>query len=203
MGIVAGRLADRYARPVIVVGFQGGVGRGSVRGPEGAQLHAALSARHRARSYGSEVIKLPPGSKFGSSGSTSYASCSRAPARPGSPIQCKLLTRSGKRPDVVWLDPEDEPHRVLSDLARLEPCGERNPGARLAVEAALVFAREVRGGHLKLELELDQGRRVAAFGPGMADRAATLSGRIVVLGRLRPDRFRGGTAVEVRVDSII
>src|SRR6185295_13328852 len=42
VGIVAGRLADRYARPVIVVGFEGETGRGSVRGPKGARLHDAL-----------------------------------------------------------------------------------------------------------------------------------------------------------------
>src|SRR6187551_3600862 len=33
VGIVAGRLADQYKKPVIVVGFEGVVGRGSVRGP--------------------------------------------------------------------------------------------------------------------------------------------------------------------------
>ena len=178
------------------------MGRGSVRGPEGARLHTALSAAESAlvRFGGHQAaagldVRLERLDELRELFETACASGLADPV--------EASARSGKRPDVVWLHPEDEPHRVLADLARLEPCGERNPSARLAVEAALVFAREVRGGHLKLELELDQGRRVAAFGPGMAARAATLSGRVVVLGRLRPDRFRGGNAVEVRVDSIV
>ncbi|HTV22997.1 MAG TPA: DHH family phosphoesterase, partial [Polyangiaceae bacterium] len=43
VGIVAGRLVDRFQRPVVVIGFDAGVGRGSVRGPVGARLHDALS----------------------------------------------------------------------------------------------------------------------------------------------------------------
>src|SRR6185295_6933234 len=39
VGVVAGRLADELARPVVVVGFQGGLGRGSVRGPRGSRLY--------------------------------------------------------------------------------------------------------------------------------------------------------------------
>src|SRR5690606_30885269 len=50
VGIVAGRLADDYGRPVAVVGFEesesGGeaTGRGSIRGPDGSRLFDALSA---------------------------------------------------------------------------------------------------------------------------------------------------------------
>jgi len=44
-GIVAGQLVTRYARPVMVIGFDDdGVGRGSVRGPKGARLYDALQA---------------------------------------------------------------------------------------------------------------------------------------------------------------
>src|SRR3954468_12254247 len=44
VGIVAGRLADRFQRPVIAVGFSDGHGRASVRGPAGSRLFDALSA---------------------------------------------------------------------------------------------------------------------------------------------------------------
>jgi single-stranded-DNA-specific exonuclease len=37
VGITAGRLSGRFGKPVIVVGFEGGVGRGSVRGPAGSR----------------------------------------------------------------------------------------------------------------------------------------------------------------------
>jgi single-stranded DNA-specific DHH superfamily exonuclease len=43
---------------------------------------------------------------------------------------------------------------VLADFALLEPCGEGNPSPDLQVDATVLRAREVAGGHLKLELEL-------------------------------------------------
>jgi single-stranded-DNA-specific exonuclease len=43
VGIVAGRLAERYKKPTVVIGFEEGVGRGSLRGPAGFPLFDALS----------------------------------------------------------------------------------------------------------------------------------------------------------------
>ena len=63
-------------------------------------------------------------------------------------------------------------------------------------------AREVTGGHLKLELALDSGERLSAFGVGMGARAVGLSGEIAVSGKLRPDRYRGGSAIELKLDKI-
>jgi hypothetical protein len=36
----------------------------------------------------------------------------------------------------------------------------------------------------------------------MGARASTLSGEIAVAGKLRPDRYRGGNAIELRLDKI-
>src|SRR5262245_15060685 len=44
VGISAARLVDRYGVPAAVVGFQAGVGRGSVRTPSGIDVRAALDA---------------------------------------------------------------------------------------------------------------------------------------------------------------
>ncbi len=44
IGIVASRLVEMYARPVIVIGIQNGEGRGSGRSVPGFNLHAAISA---------------------------------------------------------------------------------------------------------------------------------------------------------------
>ncbi len=86
---------------------------------------------------------------------------------------------------------------MLADFALLEPCGEGNPCPELELGATVRRAREVTGGHLKLELELDGGERVGAFGPNLGARAGTISGRVVVRGRLRRDRYRGGDAAEL------
>jgi single-stranded-DNA-specific exonuclease len=205
VGIVAGRLADRYERPAIVIGFENGVGRGSVRGPEGSQLYTAVSATASVlvRYGGHESaagleIEL---ARLCELREAFDAACAAGLAAPGVVADGCVAPR-GRRPELVWLDPDDDPGRVLADLALLEPCGERNPAARIAIDAGIVAAREVRGGHLKLELELTRGRRIAAFGPGLGARAGELQGRAVVVGRLRPDRWRGGNAVEVKIEAI-
>jgi single-stranded-DNA-specific exonuclease len=199
VGIVAGRLADQFQRPVIVIGFDGDVGRGSVRGPRGAKLHDALSqvqstmvrfGGHQAAA-GVEVeheklVELRQ--RF----AEVYAARSQSSA-PGF---------EDPQVPVVELCAGDELDQVLKDLMRLEPCGEANPCPELSFVADLVRAKEVRGGHLKLELELGSGQRLAGFGVNQGALAETLGGRVRVTGSLQPDRWRGGDAVEVRVSSV-
>jgi len=103
----------------------------------------------------------------------------------------------------AWqLSLKGKPARVLDELWLLEPCGRDNPAPSVAFAALVVAAREVKGGHLKLELELDSKRRVAAFGVGMGSRASELDARCRAFGKLRPDRWRGGDAVELFVERL-
>jgi single-stranded-DNA-specific exonuclease len=197
VGIVAGRLADRYARPVVVVGFDGDVGRGSVRGPKGARLHDALSriaplldrfGGHQAAA-GLEVRQ----GRFGEL----RDAFERAVEAQGAPAT------GDDRGALVRLAPDDDPFRVATDIERLEPCGHSNPAPRLVVDARVDEAREVRGGHLTLELSLGGGRRMRAFGVGMGELATSLGGPVTVLGELRRDSYLGGNAVEIKVERIL
>jgi single-stranded-DNA-specific exonuclease len=195
VGIVAGRLAADLKRPVAVIGFENGIGRGSVRGPKGSRLHDALSAcspllrrfgGHQAAA-GLEVAidsLLQLREAF-------EAACAAQPA-----------LEAGDDEPCVRLAPGDNLSRVLADLAQLEPCGESNPAPLLALVGRVVSAREVTGGHLKLELALDSGERLGAFGIGLGHRAAGLSGDVAVSGKLRPDRYRGGNAIELKLHKI-
>ncbi len=198
VGIVAGRLVQRYQRPVVVVGFDGGHGRGSVRGPAGSHLFDALAAvkdtlvrfggHQAAAGLEIDIARLPELREGFELSCSQIASTSAAGENGGEP--------------VVRLCPDDDVARVVDDLARLEPCGQSNPLPRFAVEASLVSAREVKGGHLKLDLGLAGGRRIGGFGVAMGARAAELSGRVLVIGRLRRDTWRGGRAVEIRAEEI-
>jgi len=67
----------------------------------------------------------------------------------------------------------------------------------------VLSARQVTGGHLKLELELEGGVRIGAFGFSLGERASSLTGKIAVLGKLRPDRYRGGNAIELKLEKIL
>jgi single-stranded-DNA-specific exonuclease len=197
VGIVAGRLAERFGKPVVVVGFEGDHGRGSVRGPKGVRLHDALVriqgclerfGGHQAAA-GLEVRKekLPELRE-----AFERAIEGQDPVSAADPMD-----------EAVRLAAEDHPARVVEDLERLEPCGHGNPAPRLVVEGRVVEAREVRGGHLKLDLLVGDGHRLGGFGLNMGERATALSGPVAVLGELRRDTYRGGGAVEVLVERVL
>ncbi|MGC4093180.1 MAG: single-stranded-DNA-specific exonuclease RecJ [Polyangiaceae bacterium] len=198
VGIVAGRLSERFARPVVVFGFHEGVGRGSVRGPVGSRLHDALTlcASTLVR-FGGHQAAAGAEVEFARLGEFREAFEAAVQASSG-----PVSTSSGALENALWLAPGDDPSRVLSDLAELEPCGLKNPSPSLLVEAKVVVAREVTGGHLKLELEVSRGKRLSGFGVNLGERAASIGERVVVGGRLRRDRYRGGDAVELFVERI-
>jgi single-stranded-DNA-specific exonuclease len=197
VGIVAGRLADKYGKPVIVIGLNGGEGRGSVRGPKGVRLHDALT-----RTAGCLV-------RFGGHQAAAglevrsdridelRAAFEEAVCAPG------VVDGAPSAPLVVRLSEEDDPARVVSDIDKLEPCGEANPAPCFCIEGRVAEARSVRGGHLKLELELACGRKIGCFGAGMGERSDTLKNSITVVGELRRDSFRGNGAVELLVDRLL
>jgi single-stranded-DNA-specific exonuclease len=197
VGIVAGKLAEVYGRPVAVLGFEGRVGRGSVRGPRGMRLYDALESMsgilsrfggHQAAA-GLE-LELDRLEEF-------REGFERAFLEPRT-----VTAQSTDDALVVRLDPEDDPAQVLDDLALLEPCGEANPPAKLAITARVESARPVRGGHLRLELEIGGGRALSSFAPGMGARADGLQKEIFAIGILRRDGYKGGRAVELVAETL-
>jgi len=197
VGIVAGRLADDLGRPVAVIGFEGGVGRGSVRGPRGSRLYDALKA------------VSPVLSRFGghqAAAGLEVTADRLGELREGFAAAVAAQGSSGVSTPpalAVPLAPGDTLARVLGDFALLEPCGEGNPCPELELEGTLVRAREVRGGHLKLEVELASGERVSAFGAGMGERTFEPGASVTLAGALVRDRFRGGDAAEIRLTRVV
>jgi single-stranded-DNA-specific exonuclease len=198
VGIVAGRLADRYEKPVVVVGFDGGHGRGSVRGPRGIALYDAL-----ARCSDCLV-------RFG--GHQSAAGLELHAARLGdlrdafeAAVRVRSAAGEPSRPKAtaVRLSADDAPARVLADIERLEPCGEANPSPRIYVEGKIAEAKSVKGGHLKLDLVLNGGQRLGCFGIGMGQSGESLEGTVALLGELRRDTWRGHGAVELFVEKLL
>ncbi|MDX2055577.1 MAG: single-stranded-DNA-specific exonuclease RecJ [Polyangiaceae bacterium] len=202
VGIVAGRLADRFGKPVIVIGFEEEVGRGSVRGPEGSRLHDALSqCAHTLVRFGGHQaaagleILWPNLEAL----RTAFEHACAEPVGADGTTQA-LPTRASHRAEYFALD---QPSDILRDLNRLEPFGLKNPKPELVVEATVRSAREVKGGHLKLDLELDGGQRLGGFAPGLGAKKLDPGSRIRFVGQLRLDRFRGHGAVEFGIQEIV
>jgi len=195
VGIVAGRLAEKYDCPALVIGFDEGVGRGSVRGPDGFPLFDALSecGEHLVRFGGHQAaagmeIRIEHLESF----------------RDAYQIACEKRADFEPPPSApsLLVSPEDDVSAILQDLYLLEPCGEKNPAPELSFDCSIRSARAVRGGHLKLDLELASGRRLGGFGPGLGENVSSYSGKARVTGNLRPDTYRGGDAVELLVRRI-
>jgi single-stranded-DNA-specific exonuclease len=196
VGIVAGRIASTYHRPVVVAAVHDGVAHGSVRSAGGVPVVTALG-RCRDLLLGLGGHEKAAGVKF-------------APARIGEVREAfaaavaalEAGSQADPTPPTVRLDPSDEPAAVLRDFHLLEPCGEKNRAPSVcAVGAKVVSAREVKGGHLSVDLELE-GRRMRGFGAQLGTRAGGLGRRVNVWGALRRDGWRGGDAVEIRIDEV-
>lgn len=195
VGIVAGRLADEFGVPTIVVGFEGETGRGSVRGPQGARLHDALTRvsgcleRFGGHQAAAGVEVRPE--RLDELRQQFESACAAQP------------TEAVLGPAPIPLCPEDDPSAVARDLLKLEPCGHENPTPRFVTSAAVARAKSVKGGHLKLDLDLPgDGPPLAAFAPFMGDRADGLGDTVTVTGKIRLNRWRGATTTELLVEEI-
>jgi len=193
VGIVAGRLASRLGKPTIVVALDGARGRGSARAPAGFSVYDALD---RVRD-----VLLGFGGHHAAAG-VEVASHRVDALRDRFAEACAALGVPDSRPNRdadALLEAGDPPARVVGDLERFEPCGQANPAPRIAIPRARVLgAREVRGGHLRLWLDVG-GASLSCFGADMGALASGLGSHVSAVGALRRDTWSGGSAVEMRL----
>jgi single-stranded-DNA-specific exonuclease len=102
--------------------------------------------------------------------------------------------------DVV-LDGAAFPVPSARELAQLEPLGAGNAEPRFALPGVRVERASVVGErHLKLALRF--GRTpISGFGFDLGARLSEAHGTLDLVGALRPDTWRGGDAVELRIAS--
>ena len=92
---------------------------------------------------------------------------------------------------------------MVRDLERLEPCGEGNRAPRLLLSRVVVASAKNLKGHLDAVFE-GGGRSVRGFAFDMGGRARELFAKTVnVVGLLQSDAYRGGDAVQVRVERVV
>lgn len=196
VGIVAGRIASRFGRPTIVVGLEGEKGRGSVRGPAGSRLHDALSrCREALVGFGGHQAAAGVEVRADRVQALRDAWCQ---AHAGTPRG----RGEGEMDADVRLDDRDDPAAVARDLLRLEPCGEANRAPRLLLSGARVVSARNLKGHLKLDLTWGK-RALTAFGFELGPLAEGLGrARVDLVGSLRFDTWRGGDAVELRLERL-
>jgi len=196
VGIVASRLAARYGRPAVVIGFdENGMGRGSCRGISGLDLMACLNAcavhlngyGGHEKAAGLEIEQT----KFGRFREAFHDAC--ASALKGCDLSPALDIEG-------WVRPDDIADLRFSDaLDLMAPFGEGNPEPVWGVRDLRVLGspRIVGDNHLKLTLGTG-AVQMDAIGFDMGEREVP-SGPLDVAAIVRKNTFMGRTAAQLQL----
>lgn len=203
VGIVAGRLKDRFGKPSFVAGFEGGMARGSARSVAGVDIGAAVRA---AKDAG--VIDGGGGHAMAAGFSLTAAQSEGfqkflADHFAHSPIAAgaldldldALISTSGATEELV------------REIAQAGPFGAGNPEPVVVVaDARVVFADIVGRDHVRLRIAGGDGGRLDAIAFRVADQPlgkGLLQSRgkpLHVAGRLKLDEWNGRTRVQLHVE---
>lgn len=161
IGIVASRLVERFAKPAIVISFEGGEGRGSGRSLAGFSLYGAIaSCEDILVRYGGH--DLAAGLSILPENAAEFRRRVNEWAAQNSPV----LTLPEIKVDAeVTL--QDATVEQVEALDRLAPCGSGNPAPRFVLRDALIEGvyPVSEGKHCRLRLrQADQSIYAVLFG---------------------------------------
>ena len=207
IGIVAGRLKEKYHRPAIVVGWGEGLGpvaRGSGRSVPGVNLGELISGAAKS------------GLLLSGGGHAMAAGLSMDPARLDGLLvyleeRTQGTTRELAEARVLEIDGALSPGAATGELLdlveRIGPFGSNAPEPLFAVpNVRAAGARRVGENHMAFDMVGEDGSRVRAIAFRVADGPEGLAiqrgDAIHVAGRLRPDTWRGPGKVQIEVADI-
>lgn len=194
IGIAAGRIAQRYGKPTVIIAFENGVGTGSVRGPESFPLHDALRQ--------CEAVLLGFGGHQAAAGvrvsRDNYLAFREAFEAACTEIGANYTRPAG--PPRIEYDGRDSMRALASDWMRFEPCGAANAAPVVGFDG--IEVRRVRllakGAYAKLDVRIGNEDVSAWLGETPAN--LPREGAKVTLSAVpRFDDYRGGGAVELQV----
>jgi single-stranded-DNA-specific exonuclease len=204
VGIVAARLKEAADRPAVVIGIEGGIGKGSARSVAGVDLGAAVQR------LADEGLLLKGGGHRMAAGLTVAADAIPAAMQRLSDLLARQGAGAGG-PVTLHLDGLIDPAAaspdLLAEIDRAGPFGQAAPPPRFALpDLRVTDLRTLGEGHLKLRLVAPGGARIEAIAFGAADAAlgralATHGGRrIHAAGTLDLNQWQGRTTVQLRLD---
>jgi single-stranded-DNA-specific exonuclease len=204
VGIVAGRLKDRFGKPSFVIGFEGGQGRGSARSIAGVDVGAIVRAA-RERS----LVDGGGGHAMAAGFSLSRAQLDRFEAFLAD--QFAEISRHVAAALVLEIEAAISPAAastlLVDEFAKAGPFGAGNPEPHLLVpDAQLVHAEVVGRNHVRARLRGGDGARLDAVAFRKADEPlgkALLASRgrqIHAAGRLRAEEWNGQRRVELHIE---
>ena len=205
VGIVAGRLRERYRRPTIVIGLDAaaGVGKGSGRSQPGVNLGRAVQAAFE------EGLLLAGGGHAMAAGLTVRADGIERLKD----YLCERLAEDSARAadlDGVEIDallaPGGADRALYDEFQRLAPFGPGNPEPVFALGGALIEQpMALRGGHVRCVISDGAGGRLKAVAwrageTELGRRLLSAQGALHVAGRLKADDYKGREGVELEIE---
>jgi single-stranded-DNA-specific exonuclease len=205
VGIVAGRLRERYRKPVLVIGLDppAGVGKGSGRSQPGVNLGRAMQAAFDAG------LLLSGGGHAMAAGLTIRTEQLHLFT---AFLEHTLAEEQGRAAEADALEVDavvttGGAHRDLwTELQRLAPFGPGNPEAIFALgDVRVEHAQAVRGGHVRATVSDRTGRKLRAVAwraeeTPVGQRLLARDGALHLAGRLKPDDWQGRQAVELEIE---
>jgi single-stranded-DNA-specific exonuclease len=205
IGIVAGRLKERYNRPACVVALDGEVGKGSGRSIAGLDLGNAVIAARQAGllvNGGGHAMAAGFTVEAGRIGALRDFLEERLAAAANGPIVPSLtldgtITAAAAVPELALL------------LDRLGPFGTGNPEPRFAIPDLRVLRGDVVGeSHVRVLLAGSDGARLKAIAFRQVEsdigRALLCAGGtpLHVAGHLRADNWQGQAGIQLIIDDV-
>jgi single-stranded-DNA-specific exonuclease len=207
IGIVAGRLRERYRKPVVVVGVDraANVGKGSGRSQPGVNLGRAVQAAYEA------------GLLLSGGGHTMAAGLSVRPdALPElREFLCAAVAEeaeAAREADALEVDAVVSTaacdRGLWNDFQRLAPFGPGNPEPLFAAaDVRIERPMALRGGHVRCTLVDRSGGKLKAVAWRAEDtelgrRLLQEGGAVHVAGRLKPDDWQGREGVEFEIEDV-
>jgi single-stranded-DNA-specific exonuclease len=204
IGIVAGRLKERYQRPVCVIALADGVGKASGRSVAGLHLGQAIIAAREAglvlkggghaMAAGFEVEERTIGALH------AFIAARFKDDLDGTPLMPTLLIDGALQARAAT--PE-----LIAAVEHLAPFGAGNPEPRFVFPAQRVVAADVVGSeHVRCVLAGPDGGRLKAIafraaGEGLGRALLTGKGAALhIAGRLKLDSWQGVDRVQIQIE---
>jgi single-stranded-DNA-specific exonuclease len=204
VGIVAGRLKERFSKPAFVAGFEGGMGKGSARSIPGIDLGAIIRAAAEAGviEYGGGHA-MAAGFSLMAGQLEAFHRFIEAQFGAAGPA---LAAANDLQLDAVS-SPAGATLALTQEIASAGPFGAGNPEPLLGLsDVRLAFADVVGASHIRLRLQGGEGTMLDAIafravGTPLGDSLLGARGRpIHVAGRLRQDDWNGRSRVKLEIE---
>ena len=204
VGIVAGRLKERFGKPAFVAGFEGGMGRGSARGIPGLDIGRMIRAAR-------EAGLIESGGGHAMAAGFSLMASQLGGLREFLHAQFQGADAALDAVATLDLDAVSSPAAATPELVRemalAGPFGAGNPEPLLAFpDVKIAFADTVGGDHVRLRLVGGDGARLDAIafrvmGTKLGEGLLAARGRrIHAAGKLIRDDWGGVERVQLQIE---